>query len=137
MVYVNTRLAVLFCVDRSVYRLAMAAIADDSGKEIKTVQDVLKSDGNDELKFGLLIGLVKVSQVSNKDVVNTVLHLVSLFDCRIHLSNNSALSWCLQIAKAHFLGRFLTCAWGVGRWVRFMVSLCFIFNGEKCRGVNL
>jgi hypothetical protein len=57
--------------------LAMALVADDSGLEIKTVQDVLKSTGNDELKFGLLIGLVKVSQVPNKDVVDTILHLVS------------------------------------------------------------
>lgn len=55
----------------------MAVVADDSGNEIKTVQDVLKSEGNDELKFGLLIGLIKVSQVSNKDVVDTLLRLVS------------------------------------------------------------
>ena len=55
----------------------MAVVADDSGKEIKSVQDVLKSEGNDELKFGLLISLIKVSQVSNQDVVDTLLHLVS------------------------------------------------------------
>ena len=55
----------------------MAIVADDSGDEIKTVQDVLKSEGNDELKFGLLISLIKVNQVSNKDVVDTLLHLVS------------------------------------------------------------
>lgn len=55
----------------------MAMVADDSGNEIKTVQDVLKSEGNDELKFGLLIGLIKLKQVSNKDVVDTLLHLVS------------------------------------------------------------
>ncbi|PVD34451.1 hypothetical protein C0Q70_05725 [Pomacea canaliculata] len=54
----------------------MAVIADDSGKEIKSVQDVLKTEGNDELKFGLLIGLIKVNQVSSKDVVDTVLHLL-------------------------------------------------------------
>ncbi|KAL8612555.1 hypothetical protein ACOMHN_053620 [Nucella lapillus] len=54
----------------------MAVLADDSGHEIKSVQDVLKSEGNEELKFGLLIGLIKVNQVSNKDVVDTVLHLL-------------------------------------------------------------
>lgn len=59
------------------HSLAMAVVADDSGNEIKKVQDVLKSEGNDELKFGLLIGLIKVGQVTNKDVVDTVLHLVS------------------------------------------------------------
>lgn len=31
----------------------------------------------DSLKFGVLIGLVEVGQVTNKEVVNTVLHLVS------------------------------------------------------------
>ena len=55
----------------------MAAGGDHAGADVKTVQEILKSDGNDELKFGLLTGLIKVSQVSNKDVVNTVLHLVS------------------------------------------------------------
>lgn len=59
----------------------MAVVADDSGNEIKSVQDVLRSEGNDELKFGLLIGLIKVSQVSNKDVVDTVLYLVRFIFC--------------------------------------------------------
>lgn len=68
----------------------MAVIADDSGKEIKSVQDVLKTEGNDELKFGLLIGLIKVNQVSSKDVVDTVLHLVSLL--LKHKYNHSAMA---------------------------------------------
>jgi hypothetical protein len=46
--------------------------------DVKTVAEILKSEGNDELKFGLLISLIKVNQASSKDVVNTVLHLVSL-----------------------------------------------------------
>ncbi|KAK7469905.1 hypothetical protein BaRGS_00036068 [Batillaria attramentaria] len=54
----------------------MADVADDSGNEIKTVQDILQSKDNDELKFGLLISLIKVGQVSNKDVVDTLLHLL-------------------------------------------------------------
>lgn len=33
---------------------------------------------NDSLKFAVLIGLIEVGQVSNREVVNTVLHLVSL-----------------------------------------------------------
>lgn len=32
---------------------------------------------NVSLKFGVLIGLIKVESVSNKEVVNTILHLVS------------------------------------------------------------
>ena len=43
----------------------------------KTTQDVLKMAGNDELKFGVLISLVHVGQFSNKDVVDSVLSLVS------------------------------------------------------------
>lgn len=46
--------------------------------DVKTVAEILKSEGNDELKFGLLISLIKVNQASSKDVVNTVLHLVSM-----------------------------------------------------------
>lgn len=44
--------------------------------KVTTPEDILKTSGNDELKFGLLIGLIKVGQVSNKDVVDTVLYLV-------------------------------------------------------------
>lgn len=44
----------------------------------KTTQDVMKMSGNDELKFGVLIGLIEVGQLSNKDVVDTVLSLVRL-----------------------------------------------------------
>ena len=49
---------------------------------------------NDSLKFAVLIGLIEVGQVSNREVVNTVLHLVSndeiskirplRADCRFH-----------------------------------------------------
>lgn len=35
----------------------------------------------DNLKFAVLIGLIEVGQVSNREVVNTVLHLVSLCMC--------------------------------------------------------
>jgi len=43
----------------------------------KTTQDVMNMAGNNELKFGMLIGLVRVGQLSNKDVVDSVLCLVS------------------------------------------------------------
>lgn len=45
----------------------------------RTTQDVTKMSGNDELKFGVLIGLVRVGQLSNKEVVDSVLSLVSMF----------------------------------------------------------
>ena len=62
----------------------MAEAQESGGSDVKSAQDVLKMSGNDELKFGVLIGLIKVGQVSNKDVVDTVLNLVSEFSCRIY-----------------------------------------------------
>ena len=56
----------------------MAEPAEKEGSDVKTAQDVLKMSGKDELKFGVLIGLIKVGQVTNKDVVDTVLNLVSI-----------------------------------------------------------
>ncbi|KAK6172415.1 hypothetical protein SNE40_016068 [Patella caerulea] len=54
----------------------MAESTPEKKSEVKTVADILKLPGNGELKFGLLIGLIKVKQVSNKDVVDTVLFLL-------------------------------------------------------------
>jgi hypothetical protein len=46
--------------------------------EIKRPEDVVRMAMNDNLKFAVLIGLIEVGQVSNREVVNTVLHLVSI-----------------------------------------------------------
>ncbi|XP_052793628.1 neurobeachin-like isoform X3 [Mya arenaria] len=54
----------------------MSEATDSAKTEVKTVEEILNSKTNDDLKFGLLIGLIKVNQVSDKDVVNTVLHLL-------------------------------------------------------------
>ncbi len=43
---------------------------------VKRPEQVVALEMKDNLKFGLLIGLLKVGQVSNREVVNTVLHLV-------------------------------------------------------------
>lgn len=81
----------------------MSGSGDSAVSEVKTVEEILKSEGNDELKFGLLIGLIKVNQTTNKDVVNTVLHLVSeqiyLFYLQISLKYH-----CLQTSdiSCHF-----------------------------------
>ena len=56
----------------------MADSTDNTGNDVKSAEDILKMSGNAELKFGVLIGLIKVGQVSNKDVVDTVLNLVSM-----------------------------------------------------------
>lgn len=54
----------------------MSQAEEETKADVKTVEGILKLTGNDELKFGLLIGLVELQQASNKDVVDTVLHLV-------------------------------------------------------------
>lgn len=56
----------------------MAAVDSEKDQHVQTVEDILRSTGNDELRFGLLISLIKVNQASNKDVVDTVLHLVNI-----------------------------------------------------------
>lgn len=66
--------------------LVFAEMADDRGRpsvadgiDIKRPEEVVMSNLADNLKFAVLIGLVEVGgQVSNREVVNTVLHLVSL-----------------------------------------------------------
>ncbi|XP_053400196.1 neurobeachin-like isoform X2 [Mercenaria mercenaria] len=54
----------------------MSEEGQSAESDVKTVAEILKSEGNDELKFGLLISLIKVNQATSKDVVNTVLHLL-------------------------------------------------------------
>lgn len=52
-------------------------VAVPSYNEIQRPEEVVRMTMTDNLKFGLLIGLIEVGQVSNREVVNTVLHLVS------------------------------------------------------------
>ena len=75
--------------------------ASDNGA--KTAHDVLQMSGKDELKFGVLIGLIKVGQVSNSDVIDTVLNLVSLqshleildaYNCFNLMARNGVLAAC-------------------------------------------
>ncbi|KAG8182137.1 hypothetical protein JTE90_014552 [Oedothorax gibbosus] len=54
----------------------MEKIDETNVTEAKRPEDVIKMPLNDNLKFAVLIGLVEVGQVSNKEVVNTVLHLL-------------------------------------------------------------
>lgn len=55
--------------------------------DIKKPEEVVAMEMKDNLKFGVLIGLLKVGEVSNREVVDTVLHLVSYrITCRHNLS---------------------------------------------------
>lgn len=49
------------------------------------MQNIVEGSENVSLKFGVLIGLIKVESVSNKEVVNTILHLVSTFNDPVYL----------------------------------------------------
>ncbi|XP_058444146.1 neurobeachin isoform X13 [Malaya genurostris] len=44
--------------------------------DIKRPEEVVKMTMTDNLKFAVLIGLIEVGQVSNREVLNTVLHLL-------------------------------------------------------------
>ncbi|GBM24408.1 hypothetical protein AVEN_167635-1 [Araneus ventricosus] len=60
-------------------KIKMEKIDETNVTEAKKPEDVIKMPLNDNLKFAVLIGLVEVGQVSNKEVVNTVLHLMIVF----------------------------------------------------------
>lgn len=45
--------------------------------DIKRPDEIVRMTTTDNLKFAVLIGLIEVGQVTNREVVNTVLHLVS------------------------------------------------------------
>ncbi|CAL4084127.1 unnamed protein product, partial [Meganyctiphanes norvegica] len=54
----------------------MAEPTEPPIKDVKRPEDVVKVSMADNLKFAVLIGLIEVGQVSNKEVVNTVLQLL-------------------------------------------------------------
>ena len=47
--------------------------------EVKRPQEVIMMNIKDSLKFGVLIGLLEVKQVRDKELVDAVLHLVGTF----------------------------------------------------------
>ncbi|XP_041968948.1 neurobeachin-like [Aricia agestis] len=55
----------------------MADLKSPPFSDIKRPEEVVRMTTNDSLKFAVLIGLIEVGQVTNREVVNTVLHLVA------------------------------------------------------------
>ncbi|KAF9814456.1 hypothetical protein SFRURICE_000183 [Spodoptera frugiperda] len=53
----------------------MADLKSPPFSDIKRPEEVVRMTTNDSLKFAVLIGLIEVGQVTNREVVNTVLHL--------------------------------------------------------------
>ncbi|XP_014600285.1 PREDICTED: uncharacterized protein LOC106784849 [Polistes canadensis] len=60
----------------------MADMKSPPFSDIKRPEEVVAMAMNDSLKFAVLIGLIEVGQVSNREVVNTVLHLVRIKERR-------------------------------------------------------
>lgn len=56
----------------------MADIIRPPFSDIKRPDEIVRMTTADNLKFAVLIGLIEVGQVTNREVVNTVLHLVSV-----------------------------------------------------------
>lgn len=71
--------------------LTMADLKNPPFSDIKRPEEVVRMSMNDNLKFAVLIGLIEVGQVSNREVVNTILHLVS---CSMSLQLNLSLKEC-------------------------------------------
>ncbi|CAG9833413.1 unnamed protein product [Diabrotica balteata] len=63
------------CVHELFKTFAMADLSKPPLSDIKHPEEVVRMAMNDSLKFAVLIGLIEVGQVSNKEVVNTVLQL--------------------------------------------------------------
>lgn len=66
----------------------MADLTRPPYSEIKRPEEVVRMSMTDNLKFAVLIGLIEVGQVTNREVVNTVLHLVSFAIERIEPATN-------------------------------------------------
>ena len=58
---------------------AGAVVTQLSLAEVKRPQEVIMMNIKDSLKFGVLIGLLEVKQVRDKELVDAVLHLVGSF----------------------------------------------------------
>lgn len=77
----------------------MADLTAPPLSDIKHPEEVVRMAMNDSLKFAVLIGLIEVGQVSNKEVVNTVLQLVSA--AYLHFAVRKKYS--LVSRKVHYL----------------------------------
>lgn len=69
-----------YCFEKSFDNKIIGKMADLTRppySEIKRPDEIVRMAMTDNIKFSVLIGLIKVGQVTNREAVNTVLHLVS------------------------------------------------------------
>lgn len=93
----------------------MADLTAPPLSDIKHPEEVVRMAMNDSLKFAVLIGLIEVGQVSNREVVNTVLQLVSRVPNFFYYRQN------LTIFKAQFNHSFI-------HTITNLFSLVFIYS---------
>ncbi|CAL7945216.1 unnamed protein product [Xylocopa violacea] len=67
----------------------MADMKSPPFSDIKRPEEVVAMAMNDSLKFAVLIGLIEVGQVTNREVVNTVLHLICARQCLERVTPNA------------------------------------------------
>ncbi|XP_076273599.1 neurobeachin-like isoform X1 [Rhynchophorus ferrugineus] len=84
----------------------MADLTKPPLSDIKHPEEVVRMAMNDSLKFAVLIGLIEVGQVSNKEVVNTVLQLVCIMDKKMMIYVKASNEVKLCRAKVHWVKYF-------------------------------
>ena len=64
-----------------------AGEAETSEKD--TIATKMPTTGPTKMKFGVLIGLIEVGEIENRDIVDTVLDLVSIIIVRVRCNDDS------------------------------------------------
>lgn len=123
----------------------MADLTRPPYSEIKRPEEVVRMSMTDNLKFAVLIGLIEVGQVSNREVVNTVLHLVRttanhaaftynfspqktmIIRCHHHQHRRPTQN-IVHLARSHEL--FVLIGVRYGRWL-FLPSPVIIFSHSR------
>ncbi|XP_018398614.1 PREDICTED: neurobeachin-like [Cyphomyrmex costatus] len=60
----------------------MADLKSPPFSDIKRPEEVVAMTMNDSLKFAVLIGLLEVEQMSNREILDTVQHLVRIIESK-------------------------------------------------------
>ncbi|KYM99921.1 hypothetical protein ALC62_09542 [Cyphomyrmex costatus] len=68
----------------------MADLKSPPFSDIKRPEEVVAMTMNDSLKFAVLIGLLEVEQMSNREILDTVQHLVSASERAINILDDIA-----------------------------------------------
>lgn len=97
----------------------MADLKSPPFSDIKRPEEVVRMTTNDSLKFAVLIGLIEVGQVTNREVVNTVLHLVRVYD--------TSHAYCTIIFRKHRREILLESSWKGYGILRFERSCLIIY----------